>query len=103
MRFFDSGAETQRKFIGFFVKDFLKRADLTIEQVRKDNYTELGSYKLRDLRKVSKLPNVFDPNNLLFLSKQIFQLDFFQGNIKAEMAKVLFDLHLGFAILYKSE
>jgi len=55
LRFFDSGAETQRKFIGFFVKDFLKRADLTIEQVRKDNYTELGSYKLRDLRKVSKL------------------------------------------------
>ena len=42
---------------------------MTIDQVRKDNYTELSSYKLKDLRKVSRLPNVFDPNNLLFLSK----------------------------------
>jgi len=48
---------------------------MTIDQVRKDNYTELSSYKLKDLRKVSKLTNVFDPNNLLFLSKQIFKLD----------------------------
>ena len=47
---------------------------------------------------------VFDPNNLLFLSKQIFKLDqFLTGNIKTEMAKVIFDLHLGFAILFKSE
>jgi hypothetical protein len=86
------------------VKDFLKRADMTIDQARKDNYTELSSYKLKDLRKVSKLSNVFDPNNLLFLSKQIFKLEkFLTGNIKTEMAKVIFDLHLGFAILFKSE
>ena len=77
---------------------------MTIDQVRKDNYTELSSYKLKDLRKVSRLPNVFDPNNLLFLSKQIFKLEkFLTGNIKTEMAKVIFDLHLGFAILFKSE
>ena len=86
------------------MKDFLKRADQTITQVRKDNYTELSSYKLRDLRKVSKLPNVFDPCNLLFLSAQIFELEsFLQGNLRTEMAKVLFDLHLGFAILFKYE
>jgi hypothetical protein len=104
LNFFDKSTEGQSRFISFFVKDFLKRADMTIEQVRKDNYTELSSYKLRDLRKVSKLPNVFDPNNLLFLSKQIFKLEnFLQGNIKTEMAKVLFDLHLGFAILFKSD
>ena len=57
------------------MKDFLKRADQTITQVRKDNYTELSSYKHRDLRKVSKLPNVFDPCNLLFLSAKIFELE----------------------------
>jgi len=73
--------------------------------VRKDNYTELSSYKLRDLRKVSKLSNVLDPNNLMFLSEAIFDLEKFleKGNIKTEMAKVIFDLHLGFAILFKSE
>jgi len=28
---------------------------------------------------------------------------FLTGNIKTEMAKVVFDLHFGFAILFKSE
>ena len=92
------------KFRSSFVKDFLKRADMTIDQVKKDNYQELQNYKLKDLRKVSKLQNVLDPNNLLFLSKQIFSLNnFLMGSQKAEMGKVVFDLHLGFAILFKSD
>ena len=41
----------------------------------------------------------------MFLSEAIFDLEKFleKGNIKTEMAKVIFDLHLGFAILFKSE
>jgi len=73
LQYFDTLQEGN-KFRSCFVKDFMKRADMTIEQVKKDNYQELQNYKLRDLRKVSKLTNVLDPNNLLFLSKQIFTL-----------------------------
>lgn len=92
------------KFRSCFVKDFLKRADATIDQARKENYTELSNYKLRDLRKVSKLPNVLDPNNLLFLSQQIFEKEkYIYGNVRAEMAKVVFDLYLGFSILFNQE
>jgi len=103
LQYFDTLLEGN-KFRSFFVRDFLKRADMTIEQVKKDNYQELQNYKLRDLRKVSKLTSVLDPNNLLFLSKQIFSLkNFLVDGQKAEMAKVVFDLHLGFAVLFKSE
>ena len=93
-----------RKFRSFFYQDLLNRADLTIDQVRKENYTNLQEYNLKDLRKVSKLPNVLDPSNLLFLSKQMFERkDFLESVQRAFMAKILFDLHLGFAILFKSE
>ena len=93
-----------RKFRSFFYQDLLSRADLTIDQVRKENYTNLQEYNLKDLRKVSKLPNVLDPSNLLFFSKQMFERkDFLESVQRAFMAKILFDLHLGFAILFKSD
>jgi len=102
LKYFDTLPEGG-KFRSCFVKDFLKRADLTIDQVKKDNCQDLQMYKLKDLRKVSKLPNVLDPNNLLFLSREIFSLQkFLVGSQKAEMAKVVFDLHLGFALIFKS-
>ena len=64
----------------------------------------MQEYNLKDLRKVSKLPNVLDPSNLLFFSKQMFERkDFLESVQRAFMAKILFDLHLGFAILFKSD
>ena len=41
--------------------------------MRKDGYVDLQAYNLRDLRKVSKLPDVLDPSNLLFLSQEMFE------------------------------
>jgi hypothetical protein len=56
------------------------------------------------LRKLSKLPNVLDPLNLLFLSRQLFEMgQFLNSAQRGQMAKVLFDLHLGFAIVFKDE
>jgi len=60
------------KFRSAFYQDLLRRADQTIDAVRRDDYTELQSYNLRDLRKLSKLSNVLDPMNLIFLSRQLF-------------------------------
>ena len=59
---------------------------------------------MKDLRKVSKLQNVLDPNNLRFLSREIFAQDKYLEKIqKTLMAKLFFDLHLGFALIFKSQ
>lgn len=77
---------------------------MTIDAVRKENFVDLQSYNLKDLRKVSKLPNVLDPTNILFLSKQLYDKPgYLKGTQRTQMAKVMFDLHLGFAILFKQD
>lgn len=105
MRFFDEDDSNDgKKFRSAFYQDLLRRADQTIDAVRRDDYTELQSYNLKDLRKLSKLPNVLDPLNLLFLSRQLFEMgQFLNSAQRGQMAKVLFDLHLGFAIVFKDE
>jgi hypothetical protein len=105
LRFFDEDDSNDgKKFRSAFYQDLLRRADQTIDAVRRDDYTELQSYNLKDLRKLSKLPNVLDPLNLLFLSRQLFEMgQFLNSAQRGQMAKVLFDLHLGFAIVFKDE
>lgn len=50
------------------------------------------------------MQNVLDPNNLMFLSRQIFSHEkYLNESQKGDMAKVIFDLHLGFAIILKNE
>ena len=73
LKYFEGLEGEGQKFRSFFYQDFLGRADRTIAAVRKDGYVDLQAYNLRDLRKVSKLPDVLDPSNLLFLSQQMFE------------------------------
>ena len=59
---------------------------------------------LKDLRKLTKYDRVLDPSNLIFLAKQMFERpNYLTERQRAEMAKVMFDLHLGFAILFRSD
>jgi len=74
LNFFDKDdSSDSRKFRSHFYQDLLRRADATIDAIKKDDYTDLQSYNLKDLRKYSKLPNVLDPLNLMFLSRQLFE------------------------------
>ena len=47
---------------------------------------------------------MLDPNNLEFLSREIFKNDKYPSEIpKTLMAKLFFDLHLGFALIFKNQ
>jgi hypothetical protein len=104
--YFDQDVESTdaKKFRSSLYQDLLRRADNTIDAIRRDDFTELQSYNLKDLRKLSKLSNVLDPLNLLFLSRQLFEMtNYLNAAQRGQMAKVLFDLHLGFAIVFKDD
>ena len=104
--YFDQDVDSTdaKKFRSSLYQDLLRRADNTIDAIRRDDFTELQSYNLKDLRKLSKLSNVLDPLNLLFLSRQLFEMtNYLNAAQRGQMAKVLFDLHLGFAIVFKDD
>ena len=101
MKYFDDIELIEaKKFREYFIQNFLARADITIQNILD---TDLQSFTLRELRKVVK-SSYLDPSNLIFIARQLFShQNYIQDKQRAQMAKVMFDLHLGFAIVYKSE
>jgi len=54
------------EFTSYFVKDFLKRASSTLEKCAIDDFSKLGEFSLKTLRKAMDGSPMLDPLNLLF-------------------------------------
>ena len=94
----------KNSFREHFVRDFLQRANYTIELIKSKDYEHFSRYRtLKEFRKETMNHPVLDPNNLLFLSREISdRKNYLQFMPKALFYKLLFDLHFGFAAIFSS-
>ena len=90
------------EFRNFFVRDLLKRAKNCLELSAKK--PDEAILKLTDMRTSDEIgAPMLDPCNLIFFSRLIFEHSYVDANEKAKIAKTVFDVTLGYALVFRSD
>ena len=88
------------EFRAFFIDDLLTRAKNCLNMAVKDDDKALMLNK--SIRKSDEITDpVLDPQNLIFFGRLVFERDFIAESDKPKMAKTMFDLTLGYALVFR--
>jgi len=90
-------------FKEYFVKDLMRRGELTLTKAAANDFENLSKFTLKTLRKAMEGSPMLDPLNLLFFVDKILELHFIDDQRLAETIKALFDLSLSYALVFKKE
>ena len=91
--------KSDANFTKFFVENLMQRAkNFLVETISED-----GMCSMRNVRSERKFDlQILDAHNLIFFGKVIFDEGFISPEDKLRVANALFDITLGYALIYRS-
>ena len=88
-------------FRSYFAQDLINRARSTVERASDDDFAKLDMFTLKTFRKATEGISALDPHNLTFFANTILELDYVDEGAKCKTALALFELTLGYALIFK--
>ena len=88
-------------FRSYFAQDLINRARSTVERASDDDFAKLDMFTLKTFRKATEGISALDPHNLTFFANTILELGYVDEGAKCKTALALFELTLGYALIFK--
>lgn len=88
-------------FRSYFAQDLINRARSTLERASDDDFAKLDQFTLKTFRKATEGISALDPHNLSFFAKLLLDLGYVDEAAMCKTALALFDLTLGYALVFK--
>ena len=89
------------EFKDYFVKDFFRRGEQTLQRAAHSDFENIDSFRLNKYRAFMEEKAALDPFNLMFFGDKIFELSFVPEDKLAEVIIAYMDLCLGFTLVFK--